>query len=108
MDATKRTNAERVANEACATLLADIRRGACLDQHCADQVIIFMALASGESAYRTGPLEEHTRTAIHFAQVCTGAEFRVDEVADSAGELWEVRCTGIGWQGTGPPAGPSD
>lgn len=35
------------------------------------QVVIFMALAKGKSAIRTGPLTLHTSTAIHIAQLIT-------------------------------------
>merc|ERR1719443_1140086 len=97
LDTSRRPSAAKLAQEAVETLLADLRRGACLDSHCADQMIIFMALADGNSAIRTGPLTEHTRTAIHFAQMCTGAEFQVLPVAGSK-DLFEVRCNGIGWQ----------
>eukprot|EP00746_Dinoflagellata_sp_MGD_P028948 gnl/MRDRNA2_/MRDRNA2_168508_c0_seq1.p1 gnl/MRDRNA2_/MRDRNA2_168508_c0~~gnl/MRDRNA2_/MRDRNA2_168508_c0_seq1.p1 ORF type:complete len:228 (+),score=36.61 gnl/MRDRNA2_/MRDRNA2_168508_c0_seq1:70-684(+) len=97
MDHSKSPPVARLAENACHALIADIQRGACLDEHCSDQVIIFMALAPGCSAFRTGPLTEHTRTAIHFAQVCTGAEFEVVSVPGSK-DLFEVRCNGIGWQ----------
>jgi RNA 3'-terminal phosphate cyclase (ATP) len=42
-----------------------------------------MALASGKSLIRTGPLTLHTQTAIHFAELISGVslvsfEYRVD------------------------------
>jgi len=100
LHSAKKVSPKRLAEEACTPLLADIARGACLDEHCADQMIIFMALATGVSVFRTGPLTEHTRTAIHFAQLCTGAEFQVNEVSE-AKHLFEVICTGMGWRGEG-------
>ena len=43
-----------------------------------DQVIIFMALARGRSAYTTGDLTLHTITAITVVESLTGAKFKVD------------------------------
>lgn len=99
LHSAKSISPKALAEEACGPLIANIARGSCLDEHCADQVVIFMAMAAGESAFRTGPLTEHTRTAIHFAHVCTGADFHVEPVADAATDLFEVRCAGIGWRG---------
>ena len=42
-----------------------------------DQMIIFMALADGESRLLCGPLTLHTETAIHIAEKMTGAKFKV-------------------------------
>lgn len=42
-----------------------------------DQMIIFMALADGESKLLCGPLTLHTETAIHVAEKLTGAKFKV-------------------------------
>ena len=40
-------------------------------------MIIFMALADGESRLLCGPLTLHTETAIHIAEKMTGAKFKV-------------------------------
>jgi hypothetical protein len=42
-----------------------------------DQVIIFMALARGRSAYTTGGLTLHTITAITVVEALTDAKFKV-------------------------------
>ena len=39
--------------------------------HSSFQLILFMALASGKSSIRTGPLSLHTETAIYIAQLLT-------------------------------------
>lgn len=101
LHSARKVSPAALSQEACKPLIANIAREACLDEHCADQVILFMALAAGESIFRTGPLTEHTRTAIHFAEVCTGASFRVEPVQDGKPDLFEVACTGIGWQSQG-------
>eukprot|EP00747_Dinoflagellata_sp_TGD_P169394 gnl/TRDRNA2_/TRDRNA2_198301_c0_seq1.p1 gnl/TRDRNA2_/TRDRNA2_198301_c0~~gnl/TRDRNA2_/TRDRNA2_198301_c0_seq1.p1 ORF type:complete len:446 (+),score=61.70 gnl/TRDRNA2_/TRDRNA2_198301_c0_seq1:66-1340(+) len=98
MDSSRTPSVGQLVSDACGALVADIQRGACLDSHCSDQVVIFMALAAGRSMFRTGPLTEHTRTAIHFAQACTGASFQVTSVPGSDGQLFEVQCDGIGWR----------
>jgi len=107
MEATRSPSPGQLAAKACDSVLADIRIGACLDTHCSDQVVIFMALASGQSAFRMGPLSEHTRTAMHFATVCTGAQFQVTAVPDADKRLCEVRCNGIGERIRASRSGPS-
>ena len=42
---------------------------------------------------RTVELTEHTRTAMHFATVCTGARFEVRAVGEN---LVEISCRGVG------------
>ena len=90
---------EQMGGNAASSLIQDWRSGGCVDRYGQDQIIVLMALAAGEqphitacrllvlewpapnsrgfcsewvigdSAVRTGPLELHTETAIHFAQV---------------------------------------
>ena len=43
-------------------------------------MIIFMALAAGESALCTGPLTLHTESAIHIAELLTGAKFTIRNI----------------------------
>ena len=52
-------------------------------------MIIFMALADGESRLLCGPLTLHTETAIHIAEKMTGAKFKVSGLI----EEWEVVST---------------
>lgn len=49
--------------------------GGCVDKYIQDQMIIFMALAQGESRLLCGPLTLHTETAIHIAEKMTGARY---------------------------------
>lgn len=87
---------ESAADELLAVLVD--RPAACLDDHCQDQLIIFMALAKGASRMRTSyPLTLHTQTAIHVATVMTEAEFRVEP--DPGEESCVVHCRGIGFSG---------
>jgi RNA 3'-terminal phosphate cyclase (ATP) len=74
----KNTKPEDAANKAAKELVRDIGHGGCFDEYGADQVIIFMALATGKSKIRVGPLSLHTQTAIHFVQLLSGvrSQFR--------------------------------
>ena len=85
---------EAVAAEAAETLKRDLDCESCVDQYMQDQLVVFMALAKGRSAIRCGPLTLHTQTAIHYAQVMTGVEFRVvEEIKD---KVYLVECEGMG------------
>jgi RNA 3'-phosphate cyclase len=54
--------AETVALEAVDPLLDYLRSGACVDAHLADQLLIFMALASGRSSLTTQRVTSHLMT----------------------------------------------
>jgi len=68
-----------------------------------DQLIIFMALAKGTSAIKTGPLEMHTKTSIHYAELLTGAKFTIeqtpaDQRVSEHEDSYIITCQGIGFQ----------
>jgi RNA 3'-terminal phosphate cyclase (ATP) len=54
--------------------------GGCVDEWLQDQLILYAALADGESVIRTGSLTLHTQTAILVAERMTGVEFTVQRV----------------------------
>ena len=83
-----------VGKDAAKELLTDWNYGinACTDRHFQDQLIIFMALSKGNSKFKTCELELHTETAIHFAELLTGAKFKITKESD--GVL--IECQGIG------------
>jgi len=66
-----------VGKKAAEELLEAIETGGTVDKYIQDQMIIFMALADGESRLLCGPLTLHTETAIHIAEKLTGAKFKV-------------------------------
>lgn len=76
----KKQSATRLFRSAETLLLKQLAGNSCVDEHLQDQLIIYMALAAGPSKIRTGQLTLHTKTAIHFAQVMTGAQFSVEKV----------------------------
>lgn len=52
-----------------AQMLIDVlKNGACIDQYCQDQMIIFMALAKGKSQIRVANVTMHTETAIYITE----------------------------------------
>jgi len=66
---------------AVSALSQDWKSGGCVDEYMQDQLIVYMALAHGTSQIVTGPLSLHTQTAIHFAQLLTGAKFTVTSLS---------------------------
>ena len=70
---------QEVGKQAAKQVISALQRGACVDDFMQDQIIIFMALAEGQSRVVTGPLTMHTKTAIHMTQTLTGTEFIVSE-----------------------------
>ncbi|XP_038601738.1 RNA 3'-terminal phosphate cyclase [Tachyglossus aculeatus] len=91
--------ADRVGIEAAEMLLSNLRHGGAVDEYLQDQLIIFMALASGVSRIKTGPITLHTQTAIHFAEQLTKAKFTInksEDEDDSSQETYIIECQGIG------------
>jgi RNA 3'-phosphate cyclase len=56
--------AEDVGKEAALELLKEQRSGACLDKHLADQILPYMALASGKSQAAVSEITNHCKTNI--------------------------------------------
>lgn len=82
---TKGKSLAQTATEAVQALLKDLELRACVDEYLQDQLIIYMALAQGESRVRAGPeVTLHTQTAIEICKQLTGAEFKVEKQADGA------------------------
>jgi len=95
----KGKKAEDVGIEAAKSLAKDIEHGACIDEYLQDQVIIFMALANGVSRVKIGPATGHTKTAIYFSEMLTGAKFSITKAPGAYKEdtHW-LECTGISYQ----------
>ncbi|XP_042211371.1 RNA 3'-terminal phosphate cyclase-like [Homarus americanus] len=75
-------------------ILHSVERRACVDKYAQDQVIIFMALAKGKSRIRTGPLTDHTKTAMWVAKLLTKVEFNIIE--EEGTDCIYLECEGIG------------
>ena len=62
-------------------------------------MIIFMALAKGQSRILTGPLTLHTQTAIYIASELTKAIFDVIPIKDGDKKIKNIiQCDGIGYE----------
>jgi len=82
--------ASAVGHSCAQMLVAEWKAGGCVDSHLQDQLIIFMALANGQSKLRCGPLTLHTRTAIYLAEKLTGANFTVTPISDDGRKVTSV------------------
>jgi RNA 3'-terminal phosphate cyclase (ATP) len=93
-DGTAKINPSETGARAAQELLGQLNFGfAACDQYAQDQLIIFMALASGQSKIQTGPLTLHTRTAIYITELLTSARFKVSDYQ----EYSLIECQGIGF-----------
>ncbi|KAG6811870.1 hypothetical protein H0H92_005446 [Tricholoma furcatifolium] len=93
---SKQIPPHRLGEQAAQDLLRGLHAGGCVDEWLQDQIIIFMALAHGQSEIRCGKggLALHTQTAIWVAQQLTDAKFEVEE--EASGHTI-IRCNGIGY-----------
>jgi RNA 3'-terminal phosphate cyclase (ATP) len=70
---------EAIGRHVAQQLLEDLRSGATLDRHAADQLIPFAALAEGESRFRIPHITDHVQTSAWLAKEFLGAEVRIQE-----------------------------
>jgi len=85
---------EQLGTELAQEVLDDLEAKVCFDQHAQDQIIIFMALAHGQSRVLTRPLTLHTKTAIWISELMTHAKFNVLELNK---DQTIIECQGIGY-----------
>jgi RNA 3'-terminal phosphate cyclase (ATP) len=85
--------AEHVAREALNELARYLKTEAAFDYHLADQLLLPLALASGESRFTTSAVSEHLLTNAHVINLFLGP---VVEVRGKVGEPGEVRVTPSG------------
>lgn len=101
--------AREIGQAAADELLATLDDGGCVDEWLQDQLILYMALAEGESQLLTGSLTLHTQTAINIAEQLCGVQFQVDRLTNAPVNEGKgygkdgripgqhlVRCTGLG------------
>jgi RNA 3'-terminal phosphate cyclase (ATP) len=75
--AERGVRAERLGQLAAEGLAADLNCAATLDVHAADQMLVFLALAHGESRFRVRELSSHARTTIWLLERFAAARFAV-------------------------------
>ncbi len=71
--------AEKVGREAAQLLRRTMESGACLDEHMADQILPYLALAKGASCVRVAGVTDHCRTNIWVIEQFLAVRFEVDE-----------------------------
>jgi RNA 3'-terminal phosphate cyclase len=65
--------AEKIAEFVAQSLLEDLKTGATVDRHLADQLILFCALAKGESAFRIPSVTDHVEANLWLVEELLGA-----------------------------------
>ncbi|KNC24872.1 hypothetical protein FF38_07876 [Lucilia cuprina] len=91
----KKVDANEMGATAAQKLKNLITNRVCVDEYVQDQLIIYMALAKGNSVILTGPLTNHTLTAIYVAEKMTSARFRTETLNNNH---VRISCSGIGYQ----------
>ncbi|MHA1594724.1 MAG: RNA 3'-terminal phosphate cyclase [Candidatus Baldrarchaeia archaeon] len=89
----KGKRAEVVGREAAEKLIKALKTKSPIDEHALDNLIIYMALADGESRVVAPELTLHADTAIDLCKMIVGAEFKVIKRPQNV----EVVCKGIGF-----------
>ena len=79
---------EETGKEAANEIIDSLRSGGCVDDWLSDQLILFMALAKGESKILTGGLTLHTKSAIQVATKVTNAKFDVQMVESGINDVY--------------------
>lgn len=84
--------AKEVGEEAANNLLLSLGNH-CVDEHMQDQLLIWMALAGGESRIKSGPLTLHSETAIEIIEQIVGKKiFSIEELSNDSIIIY---CQGI-------------
>lgn len=79
--------AEKVAEDACSEFLHYLESGAALDQYLADQLILPMALAQGDSSFTTSRITQHLLTNVWVAQQFLGHRFLIEGQEGKGGKV---------------------
>ena len=79
--------AETVGEEAARELLDYHHSGAALDPHLADQIIIYLALSSGESSFTTSRITRHLLTNLWVAERFIPFRFTIEGNEGGAGKV---------------------
>lgn len=78
---------EAVATEPCEAFMEWWKSGAACDEHLADQLVLPMALARGESRWSTPTITEHLRTVLWVTEQFLPVEHRVEPYGDGCSLL---------------------
>jgi len=70
----------KVGRDAASQLAGELKSGAAVDAHLADQLIIYMALSEGESCITASRLTDHTAAGIRVVEQMTGRKFEIKRI----------------------------
>jgi len=87
-------SSEKVGASAAEKLLAEIKSGATVDVHLLDQIIPYMALASGKSEVLAREVSQHARTNIWLVEKFLDVKFEIAQ----QDTLWRVSVEGVGFK----------
>ncbi len=85
-----RRSAESIGEYVARALLEDLDSGATVDRHLADQLILYAALAEGESRYLIPSVTDHVESNLWLAEEILGAKWEI------RGNLLVIRGIGYG------------
>lgn len=85
--------AEEVGRDGAMQFVNEIKSGAPVDRHMSDILIPYLAVAGGESEFRTSQITMHTITNAKMAELVSGAQIRID---GDLGRPGKVAVKGIG------------
>ncbi|MBW1740464.1 MAG: RNA 3'-phosphate cyclase [Deltaproteobacteria bacterium] len=83
--------AEQVADDACLDFFEFMASGAVVDDHLADQLVLYMALSKGHSSLTAGRITKHLMTNMWVIEQFLPTKFEVDE------ETGRVSVEGVGF-----------
>jgi RNA 3'-phosphate cyclase len=89
--AERGVRAEALGQAVGRELAADMASGAALDAHAADQVLVYLALANGDSSFLARAVSSHARTAMWLIEKFLPARFTLE--AEKG--LWRVSATSV-------------
>ena len=87
--------AEKVGKEAALALKEEISSGASLDIHMADQIVPFLAIASGHSEFTVRKITQHLKTNIYIVEHIVGNKFEIEK----ENNLYRISTKGVEIQG---------
>jgi RNA 3'-phosphate cyclase len=88
--AERGVRAETLGEAVGAELRRDLELGVALDRHAADQLIVYLALAGGESSFTAAAASTHATTAIWLAEQFLPVSFEVDSPTEQGAVT--IRC----------------
>jgi len=79
--------AELVGEEAAKNFLNYYSTSACLDHHMADQIVLYLSIAKGESSFTTSEVSNHLLTNLWVIEKFAGARYKVEGEMGNPGKI---------------------